>query len=69
MKRMYYTYDPVADFNRYDADRQRELDRLPICAECGHPITDEHLFEINGVLICEECLNDNYRKNTEDFIE
>lgn len=66
---MYYTNDPVADYNRYDADQQRELERLPVCAECGHPITDDGCYKINDQLICEECLDIYYRVNTEDFIE
>lgn len=66
---MHYTDNPIADYNRYDADQQMELERLPVCAECGHPITDEQCFEFNGELICEECLENNHQKNTEDFIE
>ncbi len=66
---MYYTDNPVADYGRWSDDRERELERLPVCTECEHPITDEHCVEFNGELICEECLDNNHRKNTEDFIE
>ena len=69
VKQMPYTNDPIADYHRYDDEQQKKLERLPECAECGHPITDEDCFEINDELICEECLDNNHRKKTEDFIE
>ena len=61
--------DPLEDFNQYDAEQQRDLDKLPKCDYCGHTITDEYLYEINDELICEECLNDNFRKSVDDYIE
>lgn len=63
-----FTDDPIADFNRHDAEQQRWLDSRPKCAECGEPIQDDHYFDINDEPVCEECLNFNYRKHTEDFI-
>lgn len=66
---MYYTDDPIADFERYDRDCEREMQRLPVCAECGERITDDDCYEINGEIICTECLNDNYRRSTNDYIE
>lgn len=66
---MYYTDNPIADYDRYDAEQERKLSRLPTCAECGNKIQDEECYEINGELICPECLKDNYRRWTEDFIE
>lgn len=63
----------LPDYNdlhrEHEARQQRELDRLPKCEYCGKPITNEHLYNINGDVICKECLNDNFRKNTEDYIE
>ena len=66
---MPYTDDPVADFRRHDAKQQAELDRLPLCSECDNPIQIETCYEINGELICEECLENNHKKWVEDFIE
>ena len=65
---MSWTDDPVADFERYDAEQQAKLEKLPICCECDHPIQDEHCFEINDEYICEECLIDNHRKRVEDIV-
>ena len=65
---MFYSDDPIRDFEHYDSGQARELKRFPICAECGEPIQDEHCFEINDELICEECLNQNHRKYVDDYI-
>lgn len=64
-----WTDNPLADFHRYDAERQAELDKLPCCADCGEPIQDDHFYLINDERICPDCLESNYRKNTEDFID
>lgn len=65
---MFYSDDPVADFNRYDAKQQSELDKLPRCSECDHPIQDDFCFEVNDELICDECMFKNHRKSVDDFI-
>lgn len=61
--------DPIADFDRYDREQQAELDKLPKCDICGKPITDDYFYNIDGTYICESCLNDEYRKKTEDYME
>ena len=66
---MFYSDDPVADFNQYDAEQQAKLDKLPRCSECDEPIQSETCYEINGELICEECLENNHKKWVEDFID
>ena len=66
---MPYSDDPAADFARHDAEQTKWLEKLPVCVECDHPIQDEHCYEINDELICEECLKNNHRKNTDDYVE
>ena len=61
----YVTDDPIADFNRWDAEQQAKLDKLPKCAECGEPIQDDYCYEFNDSYLCEECLNENHRKAVE----
>lgn len=63
------TDDPVADFDRYDAEQVAELEKLPVCSQCNEPIQDDFFYEINDEVVCEECLNQNFRKNVEDYIE
>ena len=69
IKTMFYTDDPERDFDRYDAEQQEQLEKLPVCSYCLEPIQDDYLYEINDEVICEECLNENFRKNVEDYIE
>lgn len=65
----YRTDDPIADAARYDADRQRELKKLPKCKCCRHPIQDDCLFDIDGALYCETCMNDEFKQDTDNYIE
>lgn len=62
------TDDPFADFDRWDAEQQARLDKLPICAECGEPIQTDEYYEINDEPVCPECLKDNHRKWVDDYI-
>lgn len=64
---MYFTDDPIADYDRYCNEQQKELDRLPRCSECDEPIQTEWCFEINGEYICEHCMEE-HRKSTDSLI-
>lgn len=64
-----YIPDLVDCFNEYDAKKQREFERLPKCEYCGETIADEFFFDLDGDIICESCLNDNFRKAVEDYVE
>lgn len=66
---MIWTDDPERDAAMYDMERQKELDKLPKCDICGEPIQDEFLYDLDGTLVCEECLNNEYRKPVDDYIE
>lgn len=57
---MSYTDNPLFDFDCYDREQQKRLDRLPVCADCGEAIQDELAYCINGEWICEHCM-DSYR--------
>ncbi len=58
----YRTGDPLSDFNRHDTECQKWMDKLPECADCGHPIQDDHYYLINDETICPDCLESGYRK-------
>lgn len=66
---MIFTDDPARDFERYDAEQEARLAKRPVCYECGEPIQDDDCWEMNGELICTECLEANHKKNTEDYTE
>ncbi len=65
----YRTDDPLADFARHDAEQCEAEKKLPKCDYCNKPITDDFLFDFNGDIICERCLNDNFKKPVDDYIE
>lgn len=51
---MFYTDDPIRDFERYDREQARQLEQLPKC-ECGRTIFDYDT-------ICEECRETQWRE-------
>ena len=67
---MFYSDDPVKDYERYDARQQRRLARRPRCCECHDYIQDDVCYEKdNGDLICPRCLEANHERNTDDYID
>ena len=65
---MAWTDDPVADFERYDAEQERKLERLPTCSCCDEPIQDDYFYQINDENICVHCLNEYFRKDVDDYV-
>lgn len=49
----------------YDLKQQELLSTLPGCDYCEDVIDDDYYYEINGDIICEKCLNENFRKAVE----
>lgn len=64
-----YTDNPIADFLRYDSEQEKQLSRLPKCSECRERIQDDEYYEIDRKLICPDCLIENHRFWTCDYIE
>ena len=64
--------DYIPDYNdlhsAYEQERERALEKFPKCDCCGEPITDDYFYNIDGTYICEECLNDNYRVSTDNYM-
>lgn len=58
---IHYTDNPERDFARYDSEQQEQLEKLPVCCECGEPIQDEHCFEIDSGYVCPGCMDDNHK--------
>ncbi len=64
----FMTGDAWQDANTlYDREEEYE-NRLPTCGGCGEKITGEYLYDVDDELFCEECFNERYRKNVEDYI-
>lgn len=62
------TGDPLDDFDRHDREQAKREKQLPKCDYCNQPIQDEHLFDINGDVMCEKCLIREFRKDVEDYV-
>lgn len=65
---MMWTDDPVADAERHIARLDAELERKPRCSECKNRIQDEQCFEVGDVLICISCMDENHRRDVEDYV-
>ena len=52
----------------YERDREKRLERLPVCDCCGEHIQTDYTYKIDGSYICEHCMNEYFRINTEDLI-
>lgn len=63
---MHYSDNPHVDFLRHEADQERWLESLPVCDECGEHIQSEDLYELDGLLFCENCM-EGHRHSTEDY--
>lgn len=65
--------DAYEAWERHDAEQEKWLQSRPVCSECGEHIQEEHLFDIDGDLVCEGCLNDymkkHYKQPTERYME
>ena len=59
--------DPLEDFEKLDREQAKQLDELPKCDICGEPIQDEYYYEIGGDLVCRECLDNHFRKETAPY--
>ena len=54
--------DNYEQWKRHDAAQQKKLDELPLCECCEEPIQDEYGYRIGNELICQECLELNYKE-------
>ncbi len=61
---MVWSDDPIADFNRHEAEQQKKLEQLPVCVDCGEPIQQETAVFLGGEWYCDSCI-DAYRMDVE----
>lgn len=50
-----------------EESREEWLNKCPECDICGEKIQDEYLYDIDGMIYCDECLRDKFRKWREDY--
>ena len=66
---MSYTDDPVYDYDCHCREQEQRLAKYPVCCCCDKHITDDFLFYIEEMTWCEECMKNEFRRLTEDFME
>ena len=66
---MFYSDNPHRDFDRYEAEQEAQLEKLPMCDKCGEHIQDDYCYEINGEIYCEDCMNETFRRNVDSLID
>lgn len=54
-------------WERKEAEAERWLQNRPECDYCQEHIQDDHYFEINGDVICSECLEAHFRREIDDM--
>lgn len=54
--------DPYKDFDRWNAEQEEALAKLPVCEECGEPIQDDYMWLIEGETLCDDCARELYRR-------
>jgi hypothetical protein len=59
--------DPLDDFDRLDRKQAEYEARLPVCDECKQRIYEDNYFDIEGEILCEECMKNRYQRSTEDY--
>ena len=61
--------NPVHDAERYAAEQEKKLMKLPVCECCGEPIQQEKAVYYNDQWCCEECETDFWKDIRSDFLE
>lgn len=63
-----YAPDNYSQWEEHEGQAEARLARRPVCYECGEHIQDDECWEMNGELICTDCLETNHKKHTEDYM-
>ena len=53
-------------WERHEREKERKLASRPDCKDCGNHIQDDFYFEVEGDILCEECMYDRYCKDVTD---
>lgn len=61
--------DNYSRWEQYDQECEDWLERQPRCDHCGIHIQKEHLYDFCGEIVCQECLDDKFKKRTDDYVE
>ena len=57
--------DNYAVWAAHDEEMERNREKCPLCADCEEHIQDDYYFEVEGEILCEECMIARYRKSND----
>ena len=55
--------DNYSQWEAHEREEERWLARRPVCEYCEEHIQDDHYFDINGEVVCPDCLESYFRKD------
>ena len=61
----YRSDDPIADFDRKDAEDYAYEQKCPVCDICGEHITDDYYYTIGGITFHLDCAD---RHSVENYV-
>ena len=64
-----YMPDNYDRWVEHDREQEEALKMLPKCKCCEQPIQTEYCYGNNGKYICEHCLVEYYRQDTDSLID
>ena len=60
--------DPERDLAAWQKEQQEWEDRLPCCDKCGEKV-DDYVYDIDGEILCIECMIAKFRRDVEDYLK
>ena len=61
------TGDPIRDYHTRDVDQYEAERKRPHCCKCGKAIWDDYYWDIFDAIYCEECAEDGFRKDADNY--
>lgn len=61
--------DNYSRWEQHEQECENWRDSHPHCDYCGGHIQEDHLYDFCGEIICQECLDNNFKKRTDDYAE
>jgi len=61
------TGDPIRDYHTRDVDQYEAERKRPHCCKCGKAIWDDYYWDIFDAIYCEECAEDGFRKDSDNY--
>lgn len=58
--------DNYAIWLAHEEEKERWLARRPVCSFCDQHIQEEHFYEIDCEMVCEDCLDKHFRRTVEE---